>query len=73
MKILEKILDFLKEHLPGLALAFRIGYSLKKDDNEKLRKELLESEKKREMLSNEIKVNDNKSSIDHVNDIIGRK
>lgn len=71
--MLKRLLDWLEKYLPGLLLAFGIGYKEGREELEKLEKKLLESETKRKLLENELVVREvfaGKSSDDVIRDIL---
>lgn len=72
---LNKLLDWLENNLPGLLLAFGVGFKDGQRCNEALKKKLLEEETKRKLLEEELaatKAFDGVSDSDIVNKIAGR-
>jgi len=75
LAIVNRILDWVERHLPGLLLAFGIGFREGTKKNDELEKKLIEEETKRKLLENEVRVEkeySNKSSSDVVNELVGR-
>lgn len=53
MQILNRILEWLEKYLPGLIVAFGLGYKKGKSEELNLRKEILDLETKQKRLKNQ--------------------
>ena len=75
MEVLNRILEWIEKHLPGILLAFGLGYRQGREESEELKKKLLAEETKRKLLENEVsieKAHSGKSSRDVVDELVGR-
>lgn len=75
MELIVKLLEWLDANLAKIALAFGLGYKIANENDDELKKKLLEEETKRKLVENELKVikeNADKSDIDIVNEAIKR-
>jgi hypothetical protein len=72
-KVVDRVLGWLENHLPGLLAAFGLGYKVGSSESNELKKKLSNTELKKEYLENEIAVKDRNRNIpDRIRDFIER-